>query len=341
MKLSALLLLSSLCMPSLAQGPVAVLEARPSADSELSRDLQALLGEPAPLIIRLVNEGESELTGPSPLRLLVADMESADSRSLADRVRSAPSLILEDGSLLDWFNTLHHSKRATRLLHAIQRHSREGKPLVGIAGGAAALAGAGVVLSSELGEIPRNPHRDEPLQVRVGLGWGPPMLIDSSRWDADRRLHLSGEPMRTLRLMERSYMKSAAHLGEGAGLVYEPIKRQVRVIGGGQVLFFETSNGHRNRHELRGGRVSLLLRGDIWDLSHDRLTASSTTPPPSGATQPLNELLMKFAAQPSTEPELINPHGHLILRQREDTQIIKRGALLRPLRAEFDLKNAQ
>ena len=339
MKVSALLLLSSLCLPSLAQGPVAVLEARPSADSELKRDLQALLGEAAPLTIRLVNEGESELTGPSPLRLLVADIESADSRSLADRVRSAPSLILEDGSLLDWFNTLHRSNRATRLLHAIRRHSREGKPLVGIAGGAAALAGAGVVLSSELGEVPRNPQRDEALQVRVGLGWGPPMLIDASRWGADRRVNFRGEPMRTLRLMERSYMKSAAHLGEGAGLVYEPIKRQVRVIGDGQVIFFETSTGRRNRHELRGARVSLLLRGDIWDLSHDRLTAGSSTPTSAGATHSLSKLLLEFASHPSTEPELISPHGHLILRQRQDTQIIKRGALARPLRAEFDLNN--
>lgn len=341
MKLSALLLLSSLCLPSLAQGPVAVLEARPSADSELNRDLQALLGEAAPLTIRLINEGESELTGPSPLLLLVADIESADSRSLAERVRSAPSIILEDGSLLDWFNTLHRSNRATRLLHAIQRHSREGKPLVGIAGGAAALAGAGVVLSSELGETPRNPQRDEALQVRVGLGWGPPMLIDANRWGADRRVNFRGEPMRTLRLMERSYMKSAAHLGEGAGLVYEPIKRRVRVIGDGQVVFFETSTGRRNRHELRGGRVSLLLRGDIWDLSHNRLTADSSTSLPSGAKRSLSKLLLEFASQPSTEPELISQHGHLILRQRQDTQIIKRGALARPLRAEFDLKNSQ
>ena len=340
MRISALLLTCSLSLTSYAQGPVAVLEGRPSADSELGIDLQTFLGDPEPLVIRLVSEGSSLLTGPSPLLLLCDDVKSADSRALSDRVRSAPSLILEDGSLIDWFNTLHRSKRATRLLHAIQRHSREGKPLVGIAGGAAALAGAGVVLSSELGEIPRNPHRDEALQVRVGLGWGPPTLIEASRWGADRGLHLMGGPMRTLRLMERSYMKSAAHLGEGAGLIYEPIKSQIRVIGGGHVLFFETSSGHRNRHELRGGRVSLLLRGDILDLSHDRLTASSQTPLLSRATHSFNKFLMEFASSPTTKPIFSSRHGHLLLRQRDDTQIIKAGALARPLRAEFDLINS-
>ena len=193
--------------------------------------------------------------------------------------------------------------------------------------------------SAELKEIPRNPRRDEELQVRVGLGWGPPTLVDASRWGADRGLHLLGEPMRTLRLMERSYLNNAAHLGEGAGLVYEPRKRRVRVIGEGGVLFFETASGHRNRHELRGGRVSLLRRGDVWDLSHDRLIPAASARVTPSEPRSLSAALIKFAGDPTAEVSFESRYGRLLIRRRPDTQLLNSEESARPVRAEFDLKN--
>jgi len=329
MRLGSLLLFTVFAAPSFAQGPIAVLDARPTPDSLLHRDIQALLGGAEPLIIRMVSEGPSDIADEGLVALARGDFESADSRALSDRVRSANSVVLEDGSLLGWHNTLHRAHRPTRLVYALLRHTREGRALVGIGGAGAALAGAGIVVTAELDEVQRNPRRTHALGARVALGWGPPALVDATAW--------GGNAMRTLRLMERSYMSQAAHLGERSGLVLEPRHRRVRVIGEGGVAFFETGRGHRNRHDLRRGRVSLLIRGDVWDLPNRRLVPSPDTPASPSAEGEFLDLLSAFAADPMEEAALQSSWGRLLLRRRSDTRILGAGGLSRPMRAEFDL----
>lgn len=329
MRASAFLLFASLGAPSFAQGPIAVLDARPAPDSLLHQDLRALLGEDEPLVIQLVSEGRSDIAREDRVVLVREDSESADSPALALRVRSAKSVVLEGGTLIEWFETLNHARRSTRLVHALLRHTREGRPLVGIGGAGQALAGAAIVSVSELDEVQRNPRRAHDLQARVALGWGPPALIGATAW--------GGDPLRTLRIMERAYMHQAAHLSAGSGLVLESRERRVRVIGQGGVVFFEADPGHRNRDDLRGGRVSLLARGDVWDLPHRRLVPAPdgpASPPPGGA---LVGVLTAFAADPTQRAALKSPWGHLLLRRRPDTRILDAGAGARPLRVEFDL----
>jgi len=332
MKSEVFLIVAALAAPSLAQGPIAVLDARPTPSSLLHQDPQAILGEGEPLVIELADAGATDIAGEDRVVLARADQESADARALSERVRSASSVVLEGGSLLSWYKTLHLAHRPTRLVHALLRHTREGRPLVGLGGAGAALAGAGIVVSAQMDEVPRNPHRAHKLEARVALGWGPPALIDATAWD--------GEALRTLRLMERSYMSRAAHLGAGSGLVLEPRHRRVRVIGEGGVVFFETGPGHRNRHDLRGGRVSLLIRDDVWDLPRSRLI-----PTPDGPTQPwpggaLVDALGTFAAAPTERVALESSWGRLLLRRRKDTRILGTEAALRPIQAEFDLLNS-
>ena len=332
MKPEVFLLAAALAAPSFAQGSIVILDARPSPDSLLHQDLQALLGEDDPLIIQLVSEGSSDLAREDRVVLAREDLESADSRALAERVRSASAVVLEDGSLLGWYKTLHRARRTTRLVHALLRHTREGRTLVGIGGAGAALAGAGIVETASLEEVPRNPRRAYEFEARVTLGWGPPALVDARAW--------GGDTLRTLRLMERSHMNHAAHLGAGSGLVLESRHSRVRVIGEGGVIFFETGPGHRNRHDLRGGRVSLLVRGDIWDLPHRRLVPAPdapASPMPEGA---FSDLLVTFAADPTEEAALESPWGNFFLRRRPDTRILGAGDLLRPMRAEFDLMDS-
>ena len=329
MNQGALLLLAALITPAAAQGPIAILDAHPHPDSLLEQDLKELLGEAPPLIIRLELTGPSDLDDPERARLALADTKSADSRVLAERVRSAGSVVLEGGSLLGWYKTLHRADRPTRLVHALLRHTREGRALIGIGGAGAALAGAGIIVTAELDRVPRNPRRTHALGARVALGWGPPALIDATTW--------SGDAMRTLRLMERSYMVQAAHLGPSSGLVLEPRQRRVRVIGGGSVVFFETDPGHRNRHDLRGGRVSLLMRGDVWDLPHRRLIPTPDALSPPEAAGALPKLLAALSFAPSEELALQSPWGQLLLRRQQDTRILGAGTLARPIRAEFDL----
>lgn len=332
MRYAAWLLPMVLSTSSFAQGPIAILDARPAPDSALHQDLGAILGDAEPLVIELVSEGPSEIDREDRVVLAQSDLESADARALSDRVRASNAVVLEGGSLLTWHKTLHRAHRPTRLMYALLSNSREGRALVGIGGAGAALAGAGIVEIADLGEVSRNPRRTHKLGARVALGWGPPALIDAEVW--------GGDTLRTLRLMERSYMGQAAHLGRGSGLVLEPRERRVRVLGEGGVVFFETGPGHRNRHDLRGGRVSLLVRGDAWDLRHGRILSSSelpTAPSPRGA---LEVALGELSRNPTRGTELESPWGHLLLRVRKDTRILGAETALRPIRAEFDLLNS-
>lgn len=351
MSFPALLILAILAAPAApvasaaAQGSIAILDARPEPQTLLHADLLELLSGSEPLVLQLSEELPSDLESATIIVLARGDAASADSRDLAERVRGADSLVLEGGTLLGWYKTLHLTHRPTRLVHALLRHVRDGGPLIGIGGGGAALAGAGIVLTAELDRVPRNPRRTHTHQARVALGWGPPALVDATAW--------GGEPMRTLRLMERSYMRVAAHLGPSSGLVYESRERSVRVIGDGPVVFFESDPGHRNRHDLRDGRVSLLARGDVWDIPNKRLlpaantsspSAVPTTPTPTTAPTQAVALpgLLRALAQDSDARELAlkSPWGRLILRHTKDTRILSAAADARPLRAGFDLMDS-
>jgi cyanophycinase-like exopeptidase len=323
------LLLAALATPTPLQGPVAIIDATPAPDSALEADVEALLEGVAPLRIELGLEGSSELDREDVVILGRGDLEGADSRALSERVREAPAVLMEGGSLLAWHETLYMARRPTRLVHALSRHSREGRAIIGVGGAGAALAGGGIVKSAELKEVLRNPRRAYELQARVALGWGPPALVDADSW--------GGEPVRTLRIMERSYMAQAAHLGPGSGLVLLPRHKQVKVLGEGGVAFFETAPGRRNRHDLRKGSLSLLTRGDVWELAHGKLT-----PDPLAEMRPsphvdFEQALRGLAADPPTRTSLECAWGYLLLRQRDDTRLIGPEDALRPIRAEFDL----
>ena len=143
--------------------------------------------------------------------------------------------------------------------------------------------------------------------------------------------------MRTLRLMERSYMAQAAHLGPGSGLVLLPRHKQVKVLGEGGVTFFETAPGRRNRHDLRRGSLSLLTRGDIWDLSRGVLTPNPLAKLRRSPHPSFDEALSSFSADPTAKTSLKSSWGQLLLQRRKDTRFLGPQEALRPIRAEFDL----
>jgi len=322
------LLLVTLAAPSPLQGPIAILDSAPQPDTALHADLEALLEDGSPLYIQLTPDGPSDLDRKDRVLLRRADTAGADERILSERVLRSPSVILEGGSLLAWHETLYRARRPTRLVHALSRHSREGRAIVGVGGAGAALAAGGIVKTADLEEVQRNPRRAHELEARVALGWGPPALVDADAW--------GGEPMRTLRLLERSHMAQAAHLGESSGLILEAQHKRVRVIGEGGVTFFETAPGRRNRHDLRGGSVSSLTRGDIWDLAHSRIMPAALDSV-SPRQEAFTRALMKFAAAPEAVTSLESPWGLLLIRQRVDTRFTGPDGALRPIRAEFDL----
>jgi hypothetical protein len=323
------LLLTALATPSPLQGPVAIIDAPPASGSPLEADIEALLEGAAPLHIELGAEGTSDLNRDDKVLLGRGDLEGADSRALSERVLEAPAVMLEGGSLLAWYETLYKARRPTRLVHALSRHSREGRTIIGVGGAGAALAGGGIVKSAELKQVQRNPRQRHELEARVALGWGAPALVDADSW--------GGEPMRTLRIMERSYMAQAAHLGPGSGLLHLPRHKQVKILGEGGVTFFETAPGHRNRHDLRRGSLSLLTRGDIWDLAHGELTPNPLAKVRPSPHAELDQTLMSIAADPKTKASLMSAWGHLLIRQRNDTRLLGPEDALRPIRAEFDL----
>lgn len=323
------LLLAMLATPSPLQGPVAIIDATPTPDSPLEADLEALLMGADPLHIELRAEGSSNFDHEDRVFLRRGDLEGANARALSERVLRAPAIVLEGGSLLAWYETLYKARRPTRLVHALSRHSREGRAIIGVGRAGAALAAGGIVKSADLKEVQRNPRRAHELQARVALGWGPPALVDADSW--------GGEPMRTLRIMERSYMAQAAHLGPGSGLVLLPRHKQVKVLGEGGVTFFETAPGRRNRHDLRKGSLSLLTRGDVWDLAHGELTPNPLAVVRRSPHASFDLVLTSFAADPTLKTSLESTWGHLLLRQRVDTRLLGPENALRPIRAEFDL----
>ena len=323
------LFIAALVMPATLQGPVAILDDTPAPDSALAKDLEALLGEVAPLHIQLGLEGATELDREDKVILGRGDEESADARALSERVLEAPAVVLEGGDLLSWYETLFKARRPTRLVHSLSRLSREGRPIIGVGRAGAVLAGGGIVKTADLDEVQRNPRRTSELQARVVLGWGPPALVDADAW--------GGEDMRTARIMERSYMSAAAHLGPGTGLILSPRREEVEVIGDGGVTLFETAPGHRNRRDLRRGSLSLLARGDVWDLSRGALRANALAALRPKASAAFNATLWRFAAEPTTELSFESPWGMLSVRRREDTRFVGPEGALRPLRAEFDL----
>jgi len=326
---AALLLLAALAAPPIAQGPVAILESAPEEGSPLQADLDALLEGAAPLIIQLSAQGSSQLDLEGKVILASGDKESADSRELSERIRGADAVTLEGGALLPWYETLFEARRPTRLVHALARLNREGRPIIGVGPAGAILAGGGVVELAQLEEVERNPRKRAELGARVVLGWGPPALIDADAW--------GGLAMRTLRIMERSYMSKAAHLGPGAGLVLLPRHKKVRVIGHGGVTLFETSPGRRNRTQLRRGSLSLLTRGDEWELARGRLIPSPGGAPSLEGRYAFRESLARFAADPASKVIVEGPWGKLWVSQREDTRLVGPLEAQRPIRAQFDL----
>ncbi|MCH2105565.1 MAG: hypothetical protein MK291_02860 [Planctomycetes bacterium] len=323
------LFIAALLMPAALQGPVAILDATPTPDSALEKDLEALLDGAAPLHIELGAEGATEIDREDKVILGHGDEESADARALSERVLEAPAIILEGGTLLAWYETLFKARRPTRLVHSLSRLSREGRPIIGVGRAGAVLAGGGIVKTADLKEVERNPKRTSELQARGVLGWGPPALVDADAW--------GGEDMRTARIMERSYMSAAAHLAPGSGLVLSPRREEVKVIGRGGVTLFETAPGHRNRRDLRKGSLSLLARGDVWDLSRGVLRPNSRAALRPKTSAAFNATLWRFAADPSAELSFESPWGRLLVRRREDTRFVGPEGALRPVSAEFDL----
>jgi hypothetical protein len=231
----------------------------------------ALAGTPRPAAEKL-----RELTGSSDsvwLELSPLDRGGVDDGPLAERIRTAASVTLIEGKLLDWLVTLWPARRNSAVLGALAECAYTGGRLIGRGSTAILVAAGGVV---------RGPTRDEPGESRVGLS----NPRESGEARMAQGLHLCGDTfvdtqarsggslLRLLSTMIEHHEDHGVHLGARSSLCCDLETRSWVSLGADPLIALDLSGSRRLAERIEGAQISVLASGDGW-RARDRSLFSS------------------------------------------------------------------
>lgn len=280
-------------------------------------------------------------------RRLGSGRGGGEDRRLAGAIAGADAVALVGGRFSEWFETLTPGRHRSRVGLALAAALRRGADVAGVGAAAAFLAGASLVPADEPLPPLRDRHEQGRARIVVGLGL-------ERHWFADVG---GGSGPETLRLA-----RSLFDLGADEGLWLGPggaaaIGRDGNLeVLAGPVAILSLEGARRNRDAVRGARLSLLARGDLW--SRDRgvprfAEGTATVGTPSAALAPtagrasrvesdadLLEALVGLAAGIRAAPlPLETPGGSLAVRLDEVARRLSGPSGARLSAARIDLSD--
>ncbi|MFN0009989.1 MAG: hypothetical protein ACKVXR_19010, partial [Planctomycetota bacterium] len=182
---------------------------------------------------------------------------AGDDRETAERIRSAPCIVLAGGGALDWFELVTPGGGTSRLSDSIRAAHRDGATIVGCGAAAPYLAKWFMVERSALPDPERNPRRHREDAAVEGLGLVRGLLVDTSARE-------QGDPGGMLRIAFDGHLERALYLEGPTIWIDDPDDRSARVAGSGRSILFDLGAARRQRGTWRGARLSLLRDGDRW-----------------------------------------------------------------------------
>jgi hypothetical protein len=213
-------------------------------------------------------------------RLDAGEPHAGDDRELGERVRDAGAIVLTGGSYLEWYALFRPSEKASGL-HAALRAAHESGALVVASGAAAAfLAEWTVVDRAALHRPLRNPRDASEHVIARGLGF--------VRGLADCSGAPHGSIARLLALSEHQLFDAALYLDGHVAWIEAARDGSAAVRGEGAAFVLDFRPARRDRRKLSGGRLSLLLDGDLWS-ARERTIAGDLAPfmPADASSAPL------------------------------------------------------
>ncbi len=245
-------------------------------DPALRALLEGLRGEPLELRIGADAENPSDApdlpAATNRITLRPGSPIPLDGRELEARLAAAGTLLVRGGDFATWDELLRPREHATHLSRGLVQAVRAGADVVGLGGGAAYLAGATLVERATRETIPRNPRERRPFLPVVGLGLGPPGLLEVEPRAGEHALAL-------LRELAETRIGLGFRMEGEVALVLDYAAGRVTVAGPGRVLVLDTRGAREERGEVRDARLSLLHAGDAWEIGHRRALAAGDPAP--------------------------------------------------------------
>lgn len=302
-----------------------VLLARESvADPGLAAQLAELCG-PSPIEIALSPSAGPPLLPREARRLLVPlrEARALDGRELGRELASAGTLVLRGSSFMDWYDTLLPHGRATHLANALRRARFSGTHVLACGPAASFAAGATMIAKAELDRPRRNPRESGAHTAVVGLGLGPPAIVDAQGWPV-------GDALELLRALWKTQVDLGFFLEGEVALLHALAPHEASCLGPGRIVGIDLGDARRQRGAIRRGRLSILRAGDRWSFGHERVLPAAQralvelAPGPERAESAerlaLGELLESFVAQPARRLVLAIGDQRLTLYPDEGTR---------------------
>ncbi|HTF91042.1 MAG TPA: hypothetical protein VK843_21685 [Planctomycetota bacterium] len=212
---------------------------------------------PSPEILRKLTGTEA----PSWVELSPQDRGGVDDGPLAERIRTAASVTLIEGEVIDWLVTLWPARRSSAVLEALAECALTGGRLIGRGSTAILVAAGGVV---------RGPTREARGESRLRLvnprESGEPRLTQGlhlcGNFYIDTRARSSGSLLRLLSTLIENHEDRGVMLGDRSVLCCDLEERVWTALGAGPLLVLELLGSRRLSESIQDAELSVLSNGD-------------------------------------------------------------------------------
>lgn len=268
----------------------------------------------------------ARLTGSSDsiwVELSPGDRGGVDDGPLAERLRTAASVSLIEGSVLEWLITLWPARRRSAVVGAITECSITGGRLIGRGSTAFLVAAGGVVRGATregAGESRlrlENPREDGEALMANGLHLCGDFFVDT-------QARSNGSVLRLLSTLIEEHQDQGVHLGARSSLCCDLETRSWTVFGPDPLLVLDLRGSRRESRSLQGASLSTLAAGDGWRrLGRGLFSVGEAAP--FGSAQDELHVADAFAAQslralPSTRQVWRDERARVELRQGLDSR---------------------
>ncbi len=280
----------------------------------------ALSGTPRPAAERL-----RELTGSVQttwVELSALDRASVDDGALAEKIRTAASVSLIEGNVLDWLNTLWPAHRGSAVLGALNECAATGGRVIGRGSTAMLLAAGGVV---------RGPTRDEAGESRPRLSnpreSGEPRLTQGLRlcgdFFIDTQARSAGSVLRLLSTLIEGHDDHGVYLGARSALCCDLETRSWVALGQDPLIVVDLTSSRRLAESIEGAHISVLTAKDGWRARERRLFSTGASVEFGVAAKETSDvdglLARNLLATPSESRSWRDARARVNLRQGTDS----------------------
>jgi len=212
------------------------------------------------------------------LELSPLDRGGVEDGPLAERIRTAASVALIEGPMLDWLVTLWPARRSSAVLRAIAECAATGGRVVG-RGSTSFLIGGGCVA--------RGATRDAIGEARLraanpreqGEATPTPGLYLGGEWLLDTATRAQGSALRLLSCLIEAHLHSGLLLAPRSIVACDLESREWSALGEDALLHLDLSRARRLSASIEGLRLSVMAAGDSWSRGARALRSSAAAAP--------------------------------------------------------------